>query len=149
MKNMIQNLLIRSTFALTLAGLAWLPTAGFAQEKGATQLMQLKASQTVADLKPVDSSGSVAMSCPKCKDSWVTVVEKTGKAVQPEIKHQVPKHECPGCATTIVTEGHGKAKTNKAVHVCTENGSKDTVCCVMKQGNHPTPGMDAHKSHNH
>ena len=134
MKNMTQvrSLLIRSTFALAVVGLAWLPTAGLAQEKGATQLMQSKPSQTGSDLTPAHSSGSVAMSCPKCKDSSVTVVEKTGKAVQPEIKHHTLKHECPGCATTIVTEGHGKAKTSKAVHVCTENGSKDAACCAMK-----------------
>ena len=128
----IRSLLIRSTFALAVAGLAWLPAAGFAQEKGATQLMQSKPSRTAADLTPAHSSGFMAMSCPKCKDSSVTVVEKTGKAVQPEIKHQMQRHECPGCATTIVPEGHGKAKTSKAVHVCTENGSKDAACCAMK-----------------
>jgi hypothetical protein len=59
-------------------------------------------------------------------------VEKNGKAVQPEIKHQVLRHECPGCATTFVTQGHGKAKTTKPVHVCTENSSKDADCCAMK-----------------
>jgi hypothetical protein len=130
MKNMIQirNVLIRSTLVLALAGLAW-PTAGFAQEKGATRLMQLK---PAPDLKPVQPAGTAVMSCPKCKDAWVTVVERTGKAVQPEIQHQVLRHECPGCGDTTVTQGHGKAQTSKAVHVCTENGSKAATCCAMK-----------------
>jgi predicted RNA-binding Zn-ribbon protein involved in translation (DUF1610 family) len=151
MKSIIQirNLLTRSTLLLALAGLAWLPAAGFAQEKGATKLMQLKPIQTTADLKAVEPDDTVVMSCPKCKDSWATVVEKTGKAVQPEIKHQVLRHECPGCANTIVTEGHGKAKTDKVVHVCKQCGSKDAFCCVMKKGAGPTPGMDEHKNHNH
>jgi hypothetical protein len=129
--------------------LVWLPVTGFAQEKGATKLMQLKPIQTPADLKAVEPGDTVVMSCPKCKDSWATVVEKTGKAVQPEIQHQVLRHECPGCSNTIVTEGHGKAKTDKVVHVCKQCGSKDAFCCVMKKGSGPTPGMDEHKNHNH
>jgi len=145
----IRNLLIRSTFTFALAGLAWLPATGFAQEKGATKLMQLKPIQTPADLKAVEPGDTVVMSCPKCKDSWVTVLEKTGKAVQPEIQHQVLRHECPGCSNTIVTEGHGRAKTDKVVHVCKQCGSKDAFCCVMKKGGGPTKGMDEHKNHNH
>lgn len=134
MKNMIQirSLLIRSTFTLALAGLAWLPAAGFAQEKGAAQLMQLNAAKSAADLTSVTPGGSGVMACPKCKDSLTTVVEKTGKAAQPKIQSQVSKHACPGCATTIVTEGHGKAATSNAVHACKEGGNIVASCCAKQ-----------------
>jgi transposase-like protein len=134
MKNMIQirRLLIRSTFTLALAGLPWLPTAGSAQEKGATQLMQFNANKSATALTSATPVGSGAMSCPKCKDTLTTVVEKTGKAVQPQIQSQVQKHACPGCGTTIVTEGHGKAATSKAVHACKESGNTVASCCAMK-----------------
>jgi uncharacterized protein with PIN domain len=128
MKNLIQirNLLIGSTLALTLAGLAWLPTAGFAQEKGATQLMQHKTAAAVETASPA------VMSCPKCKDALVTVTEKTAKTVMPEIKRQVLSHQCPGCANKEMTEGHGKAKTTKTIHTCAESANNTASCCAKK-----------------
>lgn len=131
MKYMIQirNALIGSTLVLTLAGLAWLPSAGFAQLKGATQLMEHK---PAADVKPVEPAITAHMSCPKCKDALVTVTEKTGKTAKPEVQRQVLRHECPGCSTKFVVEGHGKAKTSKANHTCTESASKTASCCAMK-----------------
>ena len=137
--NTIGNHLTRATLLVAVASLALLTNPVAAQEKGATKLMQLKLVQSTTPRKADDT---VAMSCPKCKDSWVTVVEKTFKAVQPEIKHRVLRHECPGCATSLVTEGHGKAKTTRAVHVCKECGSKDAFCCATKKGAGPTLGME-------
>ena len=132
MKNIIKirNVLIRSTLVLALAGLASLSTAGFAQVKGATQLMQSK-SRTAPEVKAVEARQSVAMSCPKCMDSLVTVAEKTGKAVQPEIQYQVLSHKCPGCANTTAIAGHGKAKTATLAHVCKEGGGKAASCCAV------------------
>lgn len=131
MKNLIQirNLLMGSTIVLTAVGLAWLPTAGLAQEKGATLLMQHK---HAADIKTVETTSPAVMSCPKCKDAWVTVTEKTGKTAMPEVQRQVLRHECPGCSTKFVVEGYGKAKTSKAIHTCTETASKAASCCAMK-----------------
>jgi len=129
---------------LTIASLALWPgfTAAQEQVKGAQKLIQLNAIKTVADAEAVQAGDMVVMSCPKCKDSWVTIVEpptKTG--AKPETK-VIARHECPGCTHKFVTEGHGKDKTSKLVHVCKQCGSEDAFCCVMKKGAGPTPGME-------
>jgi hypothetical protein len=129
---------------LAVVTLMSLPTLASAQEpaKGATKLMQLNAIKTVADADAVQAGDMVVMSCPKCKDSWVTIVEPATKTgVKPETK-VIARHECPGCEHKFVTEGHGKAKTDKLIHVCKMCGSQDAFCCVMKKGAGPTPGMD-------
>ena len=141
--NQISRNLGRCLAMLTIAGLMSLPTFVSAQEqvKGAQKLMQLNAIKTVADAEAVQAGDMVVMSCPKCKDSWVTIVEPAAKTgAKPESK-VVARHECPGCQHKIVTEGHGKAKTDKIVHVCKQCGSEDAFCCVMKKGAGPTPGM--------
>jgi len=142
--NQISRDLTSCCAALAIASLVSLPTFVSAQEqvKGAQKLMQLNAIKTVADAEAVQVGDMVVMSCPKCKDSWVTIVEaptKTG--AKPETK-VMARHECPGCQHKIVTEGHGKAKTDKIVHVCKQCGSEDAFCCVMKKGSGPTPGME-------
>ena len=141
--NQIFNNLRRSFAALTIAGVLALPSSALAQEqvKGAQKLMQLNAIKTVADAEAVQAGDTVVMSCPKCKTSWATVVEPATKTgVKPETK-VIARHECPGCQHKIVTEGHGKAKTDKVVHTCKQCGSEDAFCCVMKKGAGPTPGM--------
>jgi hypothetical protein len=93
---------------LAIAALLLAPTLGFAQEKGATKLMKLNAIKTVADADAVHPGDTVVMSCPKCKDSWVTIVTpspKTGAKPETSI---LARHECPGCEHKIVSEGHGK-----------------------------------------
>jgi DNA-directed RNA polymerase subunit M/transcription elongation factor TFIIS len=128
---------------LAIASLMSLPTFVSAQEqvKGAQKLMQLNAIKTVADAEAVKEGDMVVMSCPKCKDSWVTiVVAPTKTGAKPET-NVVARHECPGCTHKYVIEGHGKAKTDKLVHVCKMCGSEDAFCCVMKKGTGPTPGM--------
>lgn len=142
--NQISRNLARSFAVLTVASLLSLPTLSFAQEqvKGAQKLIQLNAIKTVADAQAVQAGDMVVMSCPKCKNSWVTVVEpatKTGVKAETKV---VARHECPGCQHKWVTEGHGKAKTDKLVHVCKQCGSEDAFCCVMKKGDGPTPGME-------
>jgi hypothetical protein len=143
--NLIPTQLTRSLAVAVLAGLVWFPAQSFAQSKGAgaANLIQLKPIKTVADAEAVAPGDTVVMSCPKCKDSWLTIVQaplKQGAA--PETK-TVLRHECPGCEHKYVTEGHGKAKTDKLVHVCKNCGSEDAFCCVMKKGSTtPTPGME-------
>ena len=145
----IGNHLTRATLIVAVAGLALLTHTVAAQEKGAERLMKLQGLNTVADVQKVEAGDTVAMSCPKCKDTWVTVVEKTGKAAKPHETKAVLRHECPGCSTKIVTEGVGKQAQNKVVHTCKNCGSEDAFCCVMKKGAGPTKGMEGHENHKH
>jgi hypothetical protein len=133
------NNLSRSLAGLVIAGLILLPTLGLAQEKGATKLLRLN---TVADAEAVQPGDTVVMSCPKCKDSWVTIVTPSPKTGAKPETTTVARHECPGCEHKIVTAGHGKMKTDKIVHTCKQCGSEDAFCCVMKKGSGPTPGME-------
>lgn len=134
--------LTRCLAGLAIAGLLLSPTIGSAQEKGATKLLKLNAIKTVADAEAVQSGDTVVMSCPKCKDSWVTIVAPATKTGAKPETSTVARHDCPGCEHKFVTEGHGKAKTDKIVHVCKNCGSEDAFCCVMKKGTGPTPGME-------
>jgi len=127
--------------ALAVAGLAWLPVSAQAQEKGATKLIQLKAIKTIGDAETVEAGDMVVMSCPKCKDSSVTVVEKPTKTGAKPDSTTVLSHECPGCEHKYATEGHGKAKTEKIIHVCKKCGSEDAFCCVMKKDAAQKPGV--------
>jgi hypothetical protein len=140
--NQIKGNLTHCVAALAIAGLMSLPTFAFAQEKGAAKLVQLKPIETVADAEAVKPGDMVVMSCPKCKDSWVTMVEKPAKTGASANSAVVARHECPGCEHKYVSEGHGKAKTDKLVHVCKKCGSEDAFCCVMKKGTGPTAGME-------
>jgi hypothetical protein len=88
----------------------------------------------------VEVGDTVVMSCPKCKNSWVTVAVAPGKGSTVETR-RVLWHECPGYSAKIVTDGHGKAKTTKLVQACRNCGSQDAYCCAVKKGAGPTPGM--------
>lgn len=125
-----------------IAALAILPSLASAQEKGATRLMKL---QTVQDLQQVEAGDTILMSCPKCKDTYATVVVKPMKGMQPDEIKTVVKHLCPTCTTSIKTEGVGKNAVNKLVHTCNSCGSDDVSCCLMKKGGGPTAGMEDKK----
>ena len=142
--NQITRLLTSILAVTAVSGLILLPVQTFAQSKGdgAAKLIQLKSIKTVADAEAVAPGDTVVMSCPKCKDSWMTVVPTPGKTGAVPDTKQVVRHECPGCEQKYLTEGHGKAKTDKLVHVCKHCGSEDAFCCVMKKGAAPTPGME-------
>jgi hypothetical protein len=127
---------------LAIAALLLSPTLGFAQEKGATKLLKLNAINTVAGAEAVQPGDTVVMSCPKCKDSWATIVTPATKTGAKPETTTVSRHECPGCEHKIVTTGHGKAKTDKIVHICKMCGSEDAFCCVMKNGSGATAGME-------
>jgi len=127
-------LILAATIALAVAS-----SPALAQEKGATRLMKLS---TVPDMQQVDAGDSLLMSCPKCKDTYSTVVTKPMKGMQPAEVQQVIKHLCPGCTTSIKTVGVGKNAKDKLVHTCNICGSDDAYCCLMKKGGGPTPGME-------
>lgn len=128
--------------ALAITGMAWLPSSALAQEKGASKLIQLKPIETVADAEAVAPGDTMVMACPKCKNSWVTIVEKPTKTGAQAESTTVQRHECPGCEHKYVTEGHGKAKTEKLVHTCKKCGSEEAFCCVMKKGAKAMAGME-------
>jgi hypothetical protein len=141
--------LTRNTLALTVAALTLLTSTVAAQDKGAERLMKLQRLNTVADVQTVEAGDTMVMSCPKCRDTWVTVVQQTGKAANPQEKKSALRHECPGCSTKIVTEGVGKQAQDKAIHTCKQCGSKDASCCVMKKGTGLTQGMEERKGQQH
>ncbi len=134
--------LTRYFVALAIAGLMALPTFAFAQEKCAQKLLQLQKIDSVKALQSVDAGDTIIMSCPKCKDTFATVVEKSFKAVSADQLSKVTIHLCPACDTKVVMKGYGKAATSRLVHTCKTCGSKDVSCCVMKKGGGPTAGME-------
>ena len=145
MKTLIQTSKSAAAVAM-LALAAWIssPAVASAQVRGegAAKMTQLKPIQTAADAQAVKPGDTIVMSCPKCKNSWITVVEKPAKTgATPETKY-IARHECPGCETKLVTEGTGKQAKDVLKHVCKNCGSEDAFCCVMKKGAGPTPGME-------
>lgn len=129
-----------SLIAITAIALA--SNQALAQEKGATRLMKLTTSQ---DVQKIEAGDTLVMSCPKCKDTFVTVVTKPMKGMQPAEVREAIKHLCPNCTTTIKTEGVGKNAKDKLVHKCNSCGSEDAYCCLMKKGGSPTTGMEDKK----
>ena len=121
-----------------VATLVWLPSLALAQEKGATKLMKL---QTSEDLQQVEAGDSIVMSCPKCKDTYSSVVSKPMKGMKSEEMQTMMKHMCPTCTTSIQTEGAGKNATDKLVHTCNACGSTEVSCCLMKKNGGKTEGM--------
>jgi len=145
----IPTTLIRCCVLVALTALVWLPLQASAEEGsgtakgGSAKLIQLKPITTVADAEAVEPGDTVVMSCPKCKDSWATIVPGPGKTGAVPDTKSVMRHECPGCEHKIVTEGHGKAKTDKVVHTCKKCGSEDAFCCVIKKdGTGHTSGIE-------
>ena len=136
----LRTALLGSSLAFALAVGVALPASLQAadQVKGAQLLM--KPIKTADDLGKLEPGDMVAMSCPKCKTITVTYVEASKGAIKEEKATQ--KHLCPGCGTTIKTEGRGKTAKDVVVHVCKTCGSEDAFCCVMKKGSSPTKGME-------
>lgn len=145
--NKIPTTLIRCCALVALTALVWLPQQASAQTKGegASKLIQLKPIKTVEALQKVEAGDTIVMSCPKCKESYAQVVEKSFKGSTGDQLKSVPIHLCDGCDTKIVTKGHGKAAKDVVVHTCKACGSKDVSCCVMKKGGGATSGMEEKK----
>lgn len=126
--NTLTRILTVGSFALAIALVAAFTATASAQEKGATRLLQSKPTQTVA-------SEPATMSCPQCKDSVSTIVEKPTKTGAKATTSAAVRHECPGCKHTFTTTGHGKAKVTTLVQACTLDGgnaAKDAACCAKK-----------------
>jgi hypothetical protein len=141
----LRRSIVFASLALALVGLIFAPGIANAQQKGAEKLMQMKPVKTVEDLQTLEPGDMIVMSCPKCKESTGTVVEKTFKTAHPEDLKTIQIHLCPSCDTKIVTKGHGKQAKDVLVHTCKTCGSKDAFCCVMKKGSSTTEGMTEKK----
>jgi hypothetical protein len=134
---------VRFGLAVAIVSLLSAPLVSSAQaQKGAEKLMQLQKVNTVEALQSVEAGDTIVMSCPKCKDTYATVVEKSFKGAVPAQLKTVAIHLCPACETKLVTKGYGKSAKDVLVHTCKACGSKDVSCCVMKKGAGPTPGME-------
>ena len=124
--NITRNLIL-TTLTLVAAALVTMPSSSVAQEKGAERLLNLnrsaKSAAAVADT-PV-------MSCPKCKDTLVTVAQPPGRGGRVEMA-KIVKHQCPACSTKIETNGVGKQATNIVKHGCAMGGG-DASCCAVKK----------------
>jgi hypothetical protein len=141
-KNQICKCLAGFVATMAIAGLALLPSSALAQEKGASKLIQLKPIKTVADAEAVAPGDTMVMSCPKCKNTWVTVIEKPAKGGGKDEEKTFISHGCPGCESKIVTEGTGKQAKDVVKHVCMKCGSEEMSCCVIKKGELKTSGME-------
>jgi hypothetical protein len=128
--------------ALAVLGLLSAPTAARAQMKGAQRLMKL---QTVEDLQHVEKGDIIVMSCPKCKETYAQVVDKSLKGLKAGEMKDVPIHLCDKCDTKIVTQGSGHQAKDTLVHSCKECGTQDVSCCLMKKNGGATKGMVEHK----
>jgi len=128
--------------ALAALGLLSAPSAARAQMKGAQRLMKL---QTVDDLQHVEKGDIIVMSCPKCKETYAQVVDKSLKGLKAGEMKNVPIPPCDKCATKIVTQGQGHEAKNILVHSCKECGSEDVSCCLMKKNAGVTKGMEEKK----
>ena len=128
-----------AAFALALLGIMSTPSVTQAQMKGAQRLMKLQAAE---DLQNVEAGDTIVMSCPKCKDTYVQVVDKSLKGLKTGELKKTPLHLCDSCDTKIVTEGEGKQAKETLFHTCKTCGSHDVSCCLMKKHPGTTKGME-------
>jgi hypothetical protein len=95
-------------------------------EKGAERLVAL----TKASRAPEAAKAPAIMPahrCPSCTDTLVTIVDKTTKGPNHEVR-KVARHGCAGCETRIVTQGVGKAKHDVTLHTCGTTGTAPACC---------------------
>jgi hypothetical protein len=103
---------------------------------------KVKPAQLQAAAEP---SKAGQMSCSLCQDAPIVVVDRISKGSKHQERSIVMSHQCPSCETKITTVGHGKAKTDKAVHTCKADGGKVTSCCASKAEQKPVSSSMAHQ----
>jgi hypothetical protein len=123
--------LTRGVAGLAAIALLLLPAIGLAQGRGATQLMKPNVPKAVAVEKATVANDATAVNCPKCTDRIITVVQTPVRGVGVQTK-QIAQHQCSDCTKKFVTEGHGKARVTKAVHLCQNADMQPATCCVKK-----------------
>jgi hypothetical protein len=96
---------------------------------------------------PATPAAREIMDCPKCKDVWVSQVDREPKGSSVRVltgktTKLVAKHLCEGCGVDWSIAGTGKAKHLVATHECSGCGSPDTACCSPRGSNNvATKGM--------
>lgn len=150
MKNLknLTRFLTRGTLIAAIAGCVLLPRGAMAQAKGGEQLMRLLRLDSAAEVQKVEAGDTVVMSCPKCKETWVKVVQPMAKGGRQETAN-VQRHECPGCEQKLVVEGVGKQAKSVVKHACKHCGSKEAFCCVLKHQTGTNQGMAQPTPHQH
>jgi hypothetical protein len=144
MNTPIKNL---PAIAAVIVGLA-ISTSGTAsaatpEGKGASLLMPAAKIQPAHTQTVTGSIKAVHDSCSLCRDVPVVVVDRISKGSKHEERSTVMSHQCPACETKITIVGHGKAKTDKAVHTCKADGGKVKSCCGTEPGQKPVSSRTA------
>jgi hypothetical protein len=101
--------------------------------------MMMKPITSPADVVGLKDGDMVAIACPKCKTSMVTLINTEKGHIKTATT--VPEDVDPGCEQKFTVVGEGKGKHNIVTHVCKKWGSTDAFCCVMKKDGNPTKGM--------
>ena len=75
-----------------------------------------------------------SMTCPKCKDGFVSAADKDPKGLAARALMSAPskltaRHLCDGCGVDWNVIGAGKAKQAVATHSCDGCGTGDLACC--------------------
>lgn len=144
----LRTRLARGTSLLTVAAFALLVNSALAQERGADRLVKLHRIGAIADLQKVEAGHTLAMTCPKCKDTSIKVAQSQGKGGRREAAI-LQRHGCPGCDTKIVTEGVGKQAKSQAKHVCVQNGGENAGCCATKKTSNLPKGLPPQSERRH
>jgi predicted RNA-binding Zn-ribbon protein involved in translation (DUF1610 family) len=132
---------VRNSLLLAMAGMIWTAGAVQAQTKGGEYLARGSSLKT-ADVSASAPSSGMAMSCAKCKDASVTVARPQERGALGATKSAM-RHQCPECASTILTEGQGKAATRTVKHLCPQCGGADVSHHAAMKGT-ATSGAEAH-----
>jgi hypothetical protein len=85
------------------------------------------------------STGSVAMSCEKCKSVTEMRKRDIGKPGYRQELVAVSVHQCAGCRDEFVRKQG--TKDMMLVHKCADCGSKSVYCCATTMPKVPTNGM--------
>jgi len=140
--------ILPSILALAIAlavGTSGIATAATPEGKGASLFMPAPKGKP-AQLQTTSEPSKVGqMSCALCRDVPIVVVDRSSKGSKHVERSTVMSHQCPSCETKITAVGHGKAKTDKAVHTCKADGGKATSCCGSKPEQKPVSSSKAHQ----
>jgi Zn ribbon nucleic-acid-binding protein len=137
--NRLSKYLAMAVIAIAVVGFILTPASAQAQVRGAQKLISLKTTEDLSHLEPGDM---IVMSCHKCKDTYVSVVDTEAKGSLEKTKN-VAVHLCPTCSTEIKLKGWGKSAKEVLVHKCNMCGSEKVNCCILKKNTvETTPGME-------
>ena len=100
--------------------------AAIAQEKGSAKG---GANKLLPSVLIYSAAPAAAMKCIACTDTLVTGVNREvrgagARDLVGKSEITVAKHLCDSCGVTFETRGHGKAKTDAAVHTCADCAAK-------------------------